>query len=298
MSSSPSATVGLDRSGEPWVGTFPGLGSVRVWADGRVEADPERDVEADPEGAVEAGGGEPGPDGGPGHDGDRADHGEPAELRRAALVHGWGEPLALARLGFRLAHGTAMVAPGADRCLLVSGDPHDAAIVVLGLAARGWQVLADRLTPVTIDVLTGAGGAPAAGSGIIAHPRPGPVLTSAWRASRAGIEGTPVRADTDAVVVAVARADTPHPVTAVVTARIRRPHDPLLDELRGHRRVEVANGLLAGGALAPSTDVHQGASASMARTMRLAALPMAAVHVDPAEPDLSVDALLDWWAAQ
>jgi hypothetical protein len=34
----------------------------------------------------------------------------------------------------------------------------------------------------------------------------------------------------------------------------------------------------------------------MAHTLRLAALPMAAVHLDPADPTPALDALVAWWA--
>jgi hypothetical protein len=284
MSMPTSTVVGLDRTGDVWVGTFPGLGTVRVGADGHIAA------EAEP---------------GQGPDAD-----ETTEQRHAALVHGWGEPLALARQGYHVAHGAALVPPadgadgagGADgrapAALLVSGDLHDTAIVVLGLAARGWQVLADRLTPLTW---------PSDDSAPVAYPRHAPVVASARRAQRAELAATPARADSDAVTVDVARATQPHSLGGIVSVRIRRPHDPLLDQLRGHRRVETAQGLIAGGALAaesdgatPSAHAHDGglevAAQSMAHTLRLAALPLAAVHLDPADPTPALDALVAWWA--
>ncbi len=260
--------VGLDRTGDVWVGTFPGLGTVRVWADGRIaaEAEPAQGPDAD----------------------------ETAEQRHAALIHGWGEPLALARQGYHVAHAAALVPPASDDqsgpvALLVAGDLHDTAIVVLGLAARGWRVLADRLTPLTWP---GDGGAP------VAHPRQAPVVASARRAERFELPTTPTRAHTDAVTVDVARATQPRPLGAIVTVRIRRPHDPLLDLLRGHRRVETAQGLIAAGALTAQSGDDDHPAAAMARTLRLAALPMAAIHLDPVDPAPALDALIAWWAEQ
>lgn len=109
--------VTLERADEPWIGRWDGLGTVRVWADGRHEI--ELDAGAAPE--VEA-----------------------------ALRHGWAELLSSTRRGHWAAYGTTLAAPDGSRALLVTGDGHDTAIVALALCDAGWSVIADRPAPLEI----------------------------------------------------------------------------------------------------------------------------------------------------
>lgn len=109
----------LDVEAEPWLATFPGLGSVSVAENGEVR------VAADP--------------------------GEAEQERAAALRWGWAEPLSLARQGYLLLNGTGMVSPDGSEALLLNGDPHDSAIAMIELVHHGWSVLGDRVTPTRWD---------------------------------------------------------------------------------------------------------------------------------------------------
>ena len=110
--------VTLDRTGEPWVGTFRSLGSVRVWADGAAT------VEVDPAAT------------------------DTADRLHDALWHGWATPLSLARQGHWLVNGVSVAPPDDHRALLVTGPAHDTAIVVIELVRLGWRLIADRPAPV------------------------------------------------------------------------------------------------------------------------------------------------------
>jgi hypothetical protein len=104
----------LDRAALDWHGSFPGLGSLDIHADGSVRVAPD---------------------------------GAERE-REAALRHGWADLLAFSQLGFSMAAG-AVLAPGPDAsgALLVCGDPPEVAAVALGLTAHGWSLVSDRPTP-------------------------------------------------------------------------------------------------------------------------------------------------------
>jgi len=296
-----SSPISLDRTGDPWVGVFVGLGRVEVHADGRIEVsvdDQPSDTDTDTD----------------------TDQPEDVELRRAALVNGWGEPLALLRTGYELIHGTALRPPAnADQhstvALVLTGHSHDVIIVSLGLLATGWQLIADRLVPVTWDDATGV---------LTAHPRPAPMLASGRRARAHGFDGPKVRGDTDARAIAVARCDTPCTVTAVVAVGTRRPHESVLSEPGGIERFDAASHLIAGGALSPEAAAHTAhiddtahaddtapptpsasvVRANMARHLELARLRYADLKITadtgqsghPSSHDDDIAALLNWWA--
>jgi hypothetical protein len=254
----PPEPVSLDRAVEPWVGRFPGLGTVLVHDDGRVEVDVE---------PVAAG-----PDDDPGE----------LARRAAALRHGWGEPLALARRGFDLYGGGAATPPGGERCLLVSGEPRDVGIVLARLARRGWSVLADRVVPARWE-----------GDVLVAYPRQAPTLVGQALAEALELGGEPARAGSDAVVVELPRGERPTPVAAVASLLARRPDRPVLEALRGHEAFEAATHLVARGALAP--DPRPGPAERMAADLRLAALPLARLHLARETSAADVVELCGWW---
>lgn len=271
MTDAPAATSGpsLDRDAEIWVGTFPGLGSVRVHPDGTVEVA----AAVRPE-----------------------DDRDTVEMRERALRFGWGEPLSFARRGFRLAHGAAVGPVAGDSCMLLLGDPHDVAIVLIELTLNGWGVLGDRPTPLAWD-----------GQVLTAHPRSAPIVVSKRRAAKAELAGTQLRGDTDAVALDLPRINEPRHVAAVVSMQIRKPDEDAFTPLSGHERFETAAGLFMRGALWPEVargsveveadaDADPGdAAAMMADHLALSRLPAARLRFDGATKDDDVAALLAWW---
>ena len=248
----------LDRSTEPWVGVFPGLGTVRVHADGAVEVEVEHDQDEPPE--------------------------DPA-LREAALRHGWAEPLALVRQGFRCARGSALAPPDGRGCLVLNGTMHDVAVILLELASDGWSVLADHLVPTRwVD------------GRLVAFPTDAPVLVSDRRAERSGLDATAVRAHTDAVQVDVARAQSSQNVRAFVGVRIRRPNDPVLEELLGHERFRAASQVMIGGVMRRDHDSDGAQQDVMAEHLELSKLRFARLHFDDDTLDADVAELTRWWS--
>lgn len=265
MTDGPDLLVGagtgvvLDRRTEPWVGSFAGLGEVRVGADGDVE------VEVDP--SVD----------------EAARH-----LADAALRHGWGETLSVVRQGFEVLWGAVVVppegAPGAEQGvgLSVRGDAHDVGIVLLALEARGWGIVADRFTPVRWD-----------GECLVAHPRPAPPLFARRRATKAGRDGVPVRVDTDAVAVDVRRGERPAVVAGSLEVLGRRPGRDPFEELTGHARFEAATHLFAAGVLATAGPTEP--RDVMARHLKLAELGFARLHVESKTLDDDLASVDAWW---
>ena len=239
---------------------FPTLGTVRVHADGTVDVD----LAAD--------------------DGDTAE--DPA-LREAALRNGWGEPLSLVRRGFRCASGTGVVPPDGRGCLILQGSVHDVAIVLVELVGSGWSVLGDRIVPTRWH-----------DGELLAFPRVAPAIISQRRARRAGLEGQPVRAETDAVAVVVPRAHTAQPVRAFAEVGFRRPDETVLEELTGHDRFAAATLAMVGGVMSGVDE--QSADSTPQETMRrhlaLAALPFARLRFDGDSLGADVAALSRWWS--
>ncbi len=108
----------VDRSSEPWVARFPGLGVVRIDSDGGVDVEVSRET-PDPDAVA------------------------------LALRHGWGEPLSYVRRGYHLLGATVVTAPGSSAAVLLTGTIGDVELFWLGLAHRGWGVLGERLVPVS-----------------------------------------------------------------------------------------------------------------------------------------------------
>lgn len=254
----------LDRSVEPWLGTFPGLGSITVADDGSVTVEPDPDSDEVP------------------------------ALLEAALRYGWAEGLSWTRRGFQLAAGAAVAPPGEGEplCLLLTGDPHDVVIVIADLVTRGWTVLGDRFTPVAWQ-----------GSLLVAHPREAPILMARRRATKLQVDGTPVRADTDCLIFEAPRQPYPAAVLAVAQVAMRRPQEDPLEPLLGQQRFEAAAGLMMGGVLAPEGDVDPDddeavatlRSETLAEHLRLAALPICRMRIESATVTTDVDSLLEWW---
>jgi hypothetical protein len=250
----------LDCSGEPWVAMFPTLGTVHVHADGSVDVDLEPDDRVPPE--------------------------DPAP-RDAALRHGWGEPLALVRQGFRCAWGTAMVPPDGGGCLVVGGSVHDVAVVLVELVGLGWSVLSDRIVPTRWT-----------DGELVAFPRAAPVLMSKRRALRGGLEGKAVRATSDAVAVDVPRTGTSQPVRAFAGVGLRRPDETVLEELAGHERFSAASLVMIGGVLAGDENVAADVEPSeiMRTHLALAALPFTRLCFDSDTLGADVAELCRWWS--
>jgi hypothetical protein len=276
--------VTLDRSGDTWVGTFPGLGQVRVHADGSY------DITCD-----DVAGGDTAPEDTPEAATDST------SARYDALRHGWARPLSLVRRGFELLSGAVLAPPSAPvspesvsaspsgavpfpPALVVTGRPHDVAIVVATLAARGWSVLGDRFVPVNWSDEHGT---------FVAYPTDAPVLVGERRARKAGFDGTPVRTDSDVVAIDVARSAGPHLIAGVADARNWRHGDSALTELSGFRRFEHVGLLTSPGVLAGDEAMEP--SALMARQMRLAQLPVAELAIAATTVDADIDGLVAWW---
>lgn len=263
----------LVRNEDMWIGTFPGLGMVQVAPDGQFTVTP---ANAD---HTESTGGE-----------------DDVEERRRALVHGWAELLALVRRGHRLTPGASLCPPDDPRTLLLTGDPHDVIIVLLELSRRGWLVLSDFPAPTTW-----------AADQLVAHPRRAPLLMSARRAEKAHVSGTPIRRDSDAIVVALPRSEQPLPVAALAAVRTRKTGEPVFEELTGHSRFEAATRIFFGGVL--QSEDQQAGAAALAEHLALAKLPSARIGLDPSKPApdagaanqshhphaASIDTLLAWW---
>lgn len=292
----------------PWVGRFPGLGTVTVAEDGQVTATPE--------------------------DGTGADDGEELALREAALRYGWGEALSFARRGFSLAHGAALspLADAADQpggtCLILTGDPHDVAIVILQLVDVGWSVMGDKYTPTRWE-----------DSVLVAYPREAPVLIAHRRLQRNELTGVKVRAHTDSRSFDLPRTQEARRVAGVVSLQMRRPDEAAFEVLTGHQRFETAANLLTGGATRPwradeddaidsageavpagtetaastadpgtvpepdekararEERVRAAVAESLATNMRLAQLPAARLRLDSDTVADDCDALLAWWGS-
>lgn len=256
----------LDREVEPWLGTFPGLGSITVAQDGSVEIMPESDPEED------------------------------STMRERALRFGWAEGLSLVRRGFSLASGAAVQLPeptahessddGAESgALILTGDPHDVVIVIAELVERGAKVIADRFTPVQWEQ-----------GRLTAYPRAAPVLMASRRAKKLGLQGRKVRADTDALELDVPRCEQPRRVEGVANVGMRRPHETPLTALAGRQKFEAAAGLMFAGALRETSGDNSDAGSAMADHLRLANLPYSNLRINSDTIHEDVDALLGWIA--
>jgi hypothetical protein len=208
------------------------------------------------------------------------------DQRERALRYGWAEPLSFARRGFTLFAGAAVAPPsGVGPCLLLHGDTHDAALILLAFSSLGWSILGDRYTPAMWE-----------GDRLIAYPHEAPILISKRRAAKRGLEGTKVREHTDALEVDLPRWTTPIAVGAMVMLRVARVDDPTLHELVGYERFEAAVGYRIGGVLGgggqasevPPKDV-------LAEHLRLAALPAVRLSFREDRLDADVAELVAWW---
>ena len=218
---------------------------------------------------------------------------EDADLREQALHHGWGEPLSWVRRGFHQVGGAAVGPADSPTCLLVLGDPHDVAIMVLELVKDGWQLLSDRPTPVGWD-----------GERLVAQPREAPLLVAERRAAKAGVDGDRIRTDSDALAVAVPRATEPRQVAAAVQVRTRRPDNETLQVLTGHERFEAATSLYIGGALDPTAAVAEDSPGSedaavapnlLSEHLRISRLPWVRLHMSSKTPASDAAELVKWW---
>lgn len=288
----------LDRSADTWIGVLPGLGSVQIARDGSIE------ITVEPSAPLT------------GDDDEHPDAGEDAELREAALRHGWAEGLSWARRGYRLAAGAAVCAPDdEERCVVLAGDPHDSAIVLIQLVNRGWTVMGDKYTPTQwVD------------GTLMASSRSAPLLMSARRLAKAELEGVKVRGHTDARAVDLPRAEGTRQVAAFCSLRMRKPDEAVLEVLAGAQRFEAAAGIMIGGALFPapasddersddgaeppeSHDEHAEGEAAdqaaedrsrltaeaMAEQMRLVAIPQLRLSIDSATANEDAGQLCAWW---
>lgn len=252
--------VALDRSDEPWIGTFRNMGSVTVFSDGAFE--------------IRVSGA------------DQLDDVTFAEIW-SALRYGWAEPLSLARRGF-----TCVCASGVTRdesagtCLLVVGDPGACSELIMELSALGWFILADRLTPMVW-----------VGEELIAHPSEAPFLAPVTVAAKSSFRRSAVRRDGDAVEVDLPRVNRPLRVGALVYLRRHIPHTPEFKVVRGHERFADAASLVHGALFSGSFDDAEVSTdaRAMEGIVRLAALPHSQLALRTDSMGVGVAELVRWW---
>lgn len=244
--------ITLDTSAEPWVGTFPGLGSVRVFADGTFDVVP-----------VGTGGLVSGPLAGVAAVGD--EHGREeeddedvkeiggevetalADERRRALTHGWAEPLSWARQGYTVASGTALVEPESGLAVLAIGRSAPQVVVVRSLIDAGWPLLTDAITP--IDDVSG-----------VPHvvPTGAPLLMPAAALRDSGVSFERARTDTDAVIVPVKRASEPVRLAALLICQDFNVGDVAeVTSITGVEKMSRILGAQVGGVLATHDEPEQ-----------------------------------------
>ena len=202
----------LDTESEPWRATFPGLGTVLVDTAGDLTIEPD----------------------------------QPGAEIDAALRWGWGENLSLIRQDYLMLAGSTVVSPDRSRALLVSGDVHDVAIVLLALADQGWAVLADRATPCRWQERH-----------LLACPRQAPVVVTRRRARKTVWEARDIRQDSGAVAVDVPRWAQPVLLAGIVRLRSSKSSEPITGTpLTGSSLLEAATGIraMAGLAQSPATE--------------------------------------------
>lgn len=247
----------LDRSGEPWLGHAHGLGTVRVYADGRYDVEPA----------------------------------EGADARAAeTLEHGWAELLGHIRLGRRIVGGTVMLAPDAADSLLVSGGMTEQSQACVLLAERGWRRVSDGFTPIdtTTPLRAYRRGGPwlvprrlGLDSDLLDGRRIRPGATAQEVPTPPVPESVPLRAR---VLVSEHEATTGEPV-------------PVLAEVSGRRRMGVQFQAFAdrfvGGAADPARVMADDLAIS---SLPLSTLQWPALYLAPRDERLAaVDALVDWW---
>lgn len=260
MQTATQGAITLNRAGEPWVGSFPGLGAVTVAHDGEVTVTV-TSVDSD--------------------DLDTA-------RREAALRHGWGEPLSWSRRGFLMLQGGCATPDPRIGCVLLSGDLHEFGRFLPTLANTGWSFLSDRYTPARWEA-----------SDLMAQPVQAPILLAARRAAKSGWDGQPLRDDSDSLAVDVTRMADPLPIRGVVQLQRARPDEPAFEPLSGHQRFEVAASLSWAGVFASDAqDTQQSAAPDiMQRHLQLAALPMARLRSSGEFERIPAEAeqLSSWW---
>ena len=202
------------------------------------------------------------------------------DQRFAALRLGWAEPLSWLRRGYHLT--SASVAAPDGRALIVVGSHRQQVVVLKALTDHGWLILADAMTPIReLD------------AGFEVCGREAPVIVAKRLAEKWGLTGEPLRADSDAVSVDLPRGQGPGRVTGVLHVRSQRSTDrPTLEQLSGAQRLEVASGLIR---RSPGNLDAPVATQVMAQDMKVAALPMARMHLADKQSELDVGEVLTWW---
>lgn len=261
--SSAGGGITLDTSIEPWIGVFPGLGSVRVFADGTYDVAPVQIDVADPGAESEAN--QPGED--------------LLEERRRALTHGWAEPLSWARQGYVVAAGTTLVEPESGRAVLLVGRAKPQLVIVRSLIGAGWSVAADGLTPID-----DSSGLP------LAVPTSAPLLLPVGETRDSPQPLERARTDTDAVMVPVARVTAPVPLAAVLVCMDFNIGDkPEITPVTGVAKVSRILGALVGGALG----AQDGPGPDLARITAWATIAVGIIC--EGQPDLDPpQAVRDW----
>lgn len=205
--------VSLNRSAEPWVGRFPGLGWIEVHVDGDFRVHPEP-----------------------------SDLPDEARSRGRALTFGWAEPLSWARRGYVCAAGTALVDPASGRSVFTIGSGSHAQHVVASLATDGWLVVADALVPLSLEE-----------GHWIATPRHSPLIGPQGRMAGIAAACVPARADTDAFTAEPVRVHAPTRVDAILQVLGFTQGDlPGVTPLRGIDKAGVVAAIPLSGAWAPA----------------------------------------------
>lgn len=240
---------------EPWLLTFPGLGSATVAEDGTVTIDPE-----------------------PSNDGDDIDS------KSQALLNCWAELISWSRKGFSLTRGSCLV-PGAtsDSGLLLLGGDHELPEVEFPLLNRGWHLVSDKPTPMSETE-----------SGLIAHPRAAPLIAAKRYRKQHDWVATALRPDSNAFGFEVPRVHTPITIRGICEVHTRRPNEVALENVTGLERFSVGAHLAIGGMLSPVRDALEPDEA-VAEHVRAALLPICSLRIDPKTISTDVDSLLTWW---
>jgi len=203
-----------------------------------------------------------------------------SDQRFAALSLGWAEPLSWLRRGYHLT-AASVTAPNGRALIVIATYPQQV-VVLKTLTDHGWSILADAMTPIReLD------------AGFEVYGRNAPVIVAQRLAGKWGLAGEPLRADSDALAVDLPRGQGPNRVAGVLQVRTQRSTDrPNLEEISGAKRLELASGLIR---RAPGSCDPSGPAQVMAQDLKMAALPMARMHLADRQSELDVSDVLRWW---
>lgn len=196
----------LELGSDVWRAHAPGLGTVLIDPDGSLAVD----LDAQAHAAAES-----------------------------VLVENWGEPLSCLRRGRVLVAGATLRDPLTGDAVLIGGSGKELAAIVVALAQRSWETLADYLAPVGLQ-----------GSIALAAPRSAGVIVGQKLALRSGFAVTSgPRDETTGVVIDVPRCRREIEIssTVLLSDLLREPWSTIESDLpAGLDRVRFIQSLLPG----------------------------------------------------